>query len=173
MSQYARWRPLDLAQCDTIIYAPMSLTEWFSPNPRARAIDSLALIASRYALLADNLKRHAAMCNYPTLRSGLEQLATFQAAQAEAVRTLLEREGRVLRSAGPKPPGASADNWQRLNADLALQGELLRELNQAIVLLEGREHHAEAWLRDFANNEERSLGDLRDLTLKCDPQALD
>ncbi|MGA2409160.1 MAG: hypothetical protein ABSG46_02085 [Candidatus Binataceae bacterium] len=151
----------------------MSLTEWFWPNSRARAIDSLASIASRYALLADSLKRHAAMCNYPTLRSGLEQLALFEAEQAQTLQSFLQREGRAAQAAAPSPPGASANNWQRLNADLTLHGELLRELNQVIVLLEGREHHAEAWLRDFAAREERSLGDLRDLTLKCDPQALD
>jgi len=100
-------------------------------------------------------------------------LGEFEAAQAEALRLYLERESLPPTPVSTPLAGAAANNWQRLNADLALQAELLRELNQVIVLLEGREHHAEPWLRDFAANEERTLGDLRDLTLKCDPQALD
>jgi hypothetical protein len=49
----------------------------------------------------------------------------------------------------------------------------LSHLNQAIVLLEGHDHHAVARLREIATEEERNLGDLRDLVLKCDAQALD
>jgi hypothetical protein len=132
----------------------------------------LALVAMRYRVLAASLKQHAAMCEYPTIRAGLEGLAATEEAQAERLDRFLADE-----TCNTTPPAIvrldGANNWQRLKADLTLQAQMLSDLNQAIVLLEGRDHHAAARLRDFANDEERNLGDLRDLVLKCDTQALD
>jgi hypothetical protein len=150
----------------------MSLREWFWPNPRSRAIDVLASVATRYRVLAASLKQHAAMCQYPTIRIGLEGLAATEEAQAETLDRFLAGEGR---DATPQAIVGldGANNWQRLKADLTLQSQMLSDLNQAIVLLEGHDHHAAAKLRDLATDEERNLGDLRDLVLKCDTLALD
>jgi hypothetical protein len=150
----------------------MSLTEWFWPSPRSRAIDMLASVAMRYRVLAASLKQHAAMCKYPTIRGGLEGLATTEEAQADTLDRFLADE-----TCDATPPAFvrldGANNWQRLKADLTLQSQMLSDLNQAIVLLEGHDHHAAARLRDLAADEERNLGDLRDLVLKCDTLALD
>jgi bacterioferritin (cytochrome b1) len=150
----------------------MSLTEWFWSNPRSRAIDRIGSLAARYDALAANIERHAAICRLPTIRASLEELAATEKAHAQALDGLLIGEGRrrMIRQA-PLIDGSS--NWQRLQADLALQAKLLSELNQAIVLLEGHDHHAAARLREIATEEENNLGELRDLVLRCDTQALD
>jgi len=151
----------------------MSLREWFWPNPRSRAIDVLASLATHYRVLAASLKQHAAMCQYPTLRAGLEGLAATEEAQAETLKRFLADEGRDAAAPQAIVQLDGANNWQRLKADLALQSQMLSDLNQAIVMLEGRDHHAAARLRNLATDEERNLGDLRDLVLKCDTLALD
>jgi hypothetical protein len=150
----------------------MSLTEWFWSNPRSRAIDTIGSLAARYRALAANLEGHAAMCRLPTIRASLEVLAVTEKAQAQALDGFLTGEGRTP-SLHPALVIDGPSNWQRLQADLALQAKLLSDLNQAIVLLEGHDHHAVARLREIATEEERNLGDLRDLVLKCDAQALD
>lgn len=153
-------------------YLPMSLSEWFWPKPRLRALANIDSIAARYRTLAVNLESHASACAYPTIRSGLQKLSAAKLEQAEAL-------DRFLASEGSEPSAATvnradgASNWQRLKTDLALESQLFRELNQAIARLEGGEHQAAAWLRDFAAHEERCLSDLRELVLKCDTYALD
>lgn len=150
----------------------MSLTEWFWSNPRSRAIETISSLVARYRDLAANLEQHAARCRLPTIRASLEALAVTENAQAQALDAFVTAQGR-------RPSLHSAllidgsSNWQRLQADLASQAKLLSDLNQAIVLLEGHDHHAAAQLREIAAEEERNLGDLRDLVLKCDTQALD
>jgi bacterioferritin (cytochrome b1) len=163
---------LDNPPRGTDSYLPMSLTEWFWQSPRSRAIDMLASVAGRYRVLAANLRNHAAMCKYPTMRAGLEDLAAIEEEQAEALDGILMLDGRKP-SPQPIVQLDGANNWQRLKADLTLQAQMLSDLNQAIVILEGRDHHAAAKLREMATDEERNLGDLRDLVLKCDTQALD
>jgi hypothetical protein len=119
----------------------MSLREWFWPSPRSRAVDMLASVAMRYRVLAANLKQHAEMCNYPTIRAGLEELAAAEEAQAKALEGFLSGNNHQAAS-GPMIQLDGANNWQRLKADLTLQSQMLSDLNQAIVLLEGRDHHA-------------------------------
>jgi hypothetical protein len=150
----------------------MSLTAWFWSNPRSRALDTISSLAARYRALGANLEGHAAMCRLPTIRANLEVLAATEKAQAQALDGFLTGEGRKP-SLHPALLIDGSSNWQRLQADLALQAKLLSDLHQAIVLLEGLDHHAVARLREIATKEERNLGDLRDLVLKCDTQALD
>jgi hypothetical protein len=153
-------------------YLPMSLTDWFWPKPRSRALGTIGSIAASYRMLSASLERHAAACSYPTIRAGLQKLSAAKSEQAESLSKFLASEEN--RPSAPSVNGVDgASNWQRLKADLALESQLLRELNQAIAQLEGRQHQAAGWLRDFAGNEERCLGDLRDLVLKCDTYALD
>ncbi|HEX4209891.1 MAG TPA: hypothetical protein VHY56_05825, partial [Candidatus Binataceae bacterium] len=118
----------------------MSLTEWFWSNPRSRAIDTLRSLTARYRILGSNLKNHAKMCKYPTIRAGLEMLASTAEVQAKALDGFIAREGR---SPAPQPTVRldGANNWQRLKADLAYHVQMLADLNQAIVLLEGHDHH--------------------------------
>jgi hypothetical protein len=172
MEDEIRTVPLDNPSQCADICLPMSLSEWLWPNPRSRALDGIASIAADYRILAANLERHAAACRYPTIRAGLEKLSAAKLEQAEDLCRFLSSDGRAASSPnGRRMDGSS--NWLRLKADLALESRLLRELNQAIVRLEGSEHRAAQWLRDFAAIEERRLGELRDLVLKCDTYALD
>jgi len=92
--------------------------------------------------------------------------------QAEDLRRFLKSEKREPPKAGGLPLDGSS-NWRRLKSDLEAESQLFRELNQSIVWLEGGEHREARWLRDFAASEERYLGDLRDLVLRCDTYALD
>jgi hypothetical protein len=163
---------LDNPAADAASYLPMSLTEWFWPNSRPRGLETIGSIAARYRILAASLERHAAACAYPTIRAGLQRLAATKFEQAEDLVRLLTPEHRgVSVPDGLRVDGAS--NWRRLKADLETELHLFRELNQAIVQLEGRDHQAAKWLRDFAGNEEHLVSELRDLVLKCDTYALD
>jgi len=119
-----------------------------------------------------NLKRHGATCAYSNIRAGLERLAEAEAAQA-----LVLREVLLERGAWPRLPEAVAhdgsSNWERLSGDLALQVALHRELNMEIAEWDGVEPAVADRLREFASEEDSNIAGLRDLTLKCDPQALD
>jgi hypothetical protein len=143
-----------------------------SLSSRTRLLEQLARIAGQVETLAARLKAHAEMCSYPTLKTGLERLAMTQAAYADILRELL-----LDRGAWPTLPQTSvregSNNWERLNADLALQVRLFRDLNLQIVEWEVVEPQLAARLREFAAEQDKTLADLRDLALKCDPQALD
>ena len=150
----------------------MSFAEWFRSDPRSRALDAIAAIAARYRDLAANLERHSQASTYPTIRTALQRLSAEKIEQAEELGRFLATEGCKLPTPSPMSlDGAS--NWLRLKADLALEAESMRDLNQAIARLEGGEHRPAKWLRDFAANEERCLGELRDVVLRCDTYALD
>jgi hypothetical protein len=83
----------------------------------------------------------------------------------------------LARGASPARPlrqfGEGANNWARLGADLAAEVELVRALNGAIAEWEGADRGLAERLRSLLTAKEDRLSMLRDLTLKCDPQALD
>jgi hypothetical protein len=60
-----------------------------------------------------------------------------------------------------------------LRNDLALQVKILRELQSQFSEWTGVDPQIAQQLRECATAEDRNIGQLRDLTLKCDPQALD
>jgi len=140
-------------------------------SPRVRLLDQLARSAGRFETLASNLKHDAELCTYPNLKAGLERLAAAETRQANILRELL-----LARGVWPKTPDTSArvgsSNWERLNASLALQVHLLRDLNLEIAEWERLDPALADRLREFAAEEDRNLAELRDLTLRCDPQAL-
>jgi hypothetical protein len=143
-----------------------------SLSPHARLLDHLAISAGRFEMLATNLKHHAATCALVNIRAGLEQLAEAEAAQALVLREiLLERDTWPRLPETPVHDGSS--NWERLAADLALQVALHRELNMEIAEWDGVEPKVADRLREFAAEEDNNIAALRDLTLRCDPQALD
>ena len=87
--------------------------------------------------------------------------------------------GEILLERGtwPRLPEApvhdGSSNWERLAADLALEVALHRELNMEIAEWDGVEPKVADRLREFAAEEDNNIDALRDLTLRCDPQALD
>ena len=141
-------------------------------SPRPRLLKRLAETAGDAELLAANLTRHTAMCSYPTLRAGLEEVAAAETRQANEIRELLLQHGIWPKSAA-KPSHEGSSNWERLRNDLALQVKIFRALQSQHSEWSGIDSQMAAQLYKSATAEDRHIGQLRDLTLKCDPHALD
>jgi hypothetical protein len=143
-----------------------------APAPEARMLSELAEIAGRHQELANRLARHAELCSYPNIAAGLRALAARQAEHARTLDTILA--DRRVWSKLPRPPGLDgASNWQRMNGDLEILFELTRAMNQQALHWEGIDAAFAAQLRTIAREDDRGLGELRELALRCDPQALD
>ena len=145
---------------------------WTGTPPEERLLAELADIAGRHQELAIRLARHAELCTYPNIASALGALAARQSEHARTLDAVLSE--RHVWSRLPRPTGAEgASNWARVSGDLALLLELTREMNQQALHWEGIDPAFAARLRTIALGDDRSLGELRKLALKCDPQALD
>ena len=141
-------------------------------SPRTRILLRLAAIAGENERLAASIKRHAAMCEISGLKSGLETAATAEAADAKALRVML-----LANDVWPTLPAAQlregSNHWARITSDLAAEVELMRSLNAALAEWEGVDPGIAEQLRELEAGKEQTRGLLRDLALKCDPQALD
>jgi hypothetical protein len=142
---------------------------WLSP--RRRLLNQLAAVAAQAETLAANLVRHARLCDFPTLKAGLEKLAGAETAQTNALRELL-LENRFWPRLPARRFREGSSNWERLHQDLALQVEILRALQSQVPEWTGIDPRIAEHLYNLAVEEDRQIGRLRDLTLKCDPQAL-
>jgi hypothetical protein len=152
----------------------MSIIEriFATPAPEARRLSELAEIAGRHQELANRLARHAELCTYPNIAAGLRALAARQAEHARTLDTILV--DRHVWSKLPRPLGPDgANNWQRTSEDLEILLELSRAMNQQALHWEGSDAAFAARLGTIAREDDRGVGELRDLALKCDPQALD
>ncbi len=141
-------------------------------SPHTRLLQQLAQIAGDNERLADSLKRDADLCESPRLKSGLETLAAAERADADVLRQVV-----LTHHAWPAPPlipnREGANNWERLSFDLAAQIGLVRALNSLIAQCERTDPLMAQQLRALVTEKERVSALLRDITLKCDPQALD
>jgi rubrerythrin len=145
---------------------------WTAAPPEERLLAELAEIAGRHQELADRLARHANLCAYPNIASGLRALAVHEAEHARTLDMLLSE--RHVWSKLPRPTDAEgSSNWQRVSGDLALMLELSREMNEQALHWERIEPPFAARLHAIALEDNRNIGELRELALKCDPQALD
>jgi len=135
-------------------------------------LNRLAETAADTETLAANLTRHAEMCSYPTLRAGVEELAAAETARANAMRQLLLQYG-LWPKLPNKPSHEGSSNWERLRNDLMLQVKILRALHSQFSEWSAIDPEVAERLRESATEEEHLIEHLRDLTLKCDPQALD
>jgi hypothetical protein len=145
---------------------------WNVSPPQEHLLAELADIAGRHQELADRLARHAGLCAYPNIAGGLRALAAREAEHARTLDTLLS-EYHVW-SKLPRPMGAEgSSNWSRVSGDLALILELSREMNEQALHWEAIDPAFAARLHTIALEDNRNLGELRKLALKCDPQALD
>ena len=140
-------------------------------SPRTRLLNRLAEIAADSEMLAANLTRHTEMCSYPTLRASLGELAAAETVHANSIRQLLSENGVWPKLAAP-PPHEGSSNWERLRSDLALQTKILRALNSQFSEWIGIDPHMAERLRKSATEQDRRIEQLRDLTLRCDPQAI-
>ena len=135
-------------------------------------LSEVADIAGQVESLVERLKRHAAICAYPNIKAGLEQIGAREAVHLKALKAILADNGMWPRP--PEPPGhEGSNNWERLGRDLELLAEISRLVNRQAVNWEPADpqmaqRFAEMYAEDYDNT---SM--LRDLALKCDPQALD
>ena len=141
-------------------------------SPDARLLEELAEIATRHHELAARLARHGARCAYPNIARGLGDLAAHAAEQARALDALLRERNVWSRLADDAAPDG-ASNWQRLSSDLALLLELARAMNRQALQWESIDAALAQRLWDVALADNRDMSELRELALKCDPQALD
>ena len=85
---------------------------WTRRPPEERLLAELADIAGRHQELADRLARHARLCAYPNIASGLAALAAHQAEHARALHVLLSERNvwsklpRPMRGRRPEQLGA-------------------------------------------------------------------
>lgn len=132
----------------------------------------LARIAGANQRLAEALAHHAELSELSGLRSRIAEIAQLERSDAQALHELaLAHHGATLLPHSPERRGAN--HWERLSADLTDQLEIARGLNALIAESERREPQLAARLRQLLVGKETTSGILRDLTLKCDPQALD
>jgi bacterioferritin (cytochrome b1) len=141
-------------------------------SPRSRLLNRLAETTADAETLAADLTRHTEMCSYPTLRAGLKDLAAAETAQADMMRRLLLQNGGCPKIPN-KPSHEGSSNWERLQKDLALQIKILRALQSQLAEWVPVDLPMAERLRQSLIEADRHIEQLRDLTLKCDPQALD
>ncbi len=152
----------------------MGILDWFrsSPSPRDTLLAELADIAGRIESLIERLERHAKFCSYVNIKSGLEQLAVREAAHLKALKSILSDNGLW-----PRPPEQVAhdgsSNWERLAGDLELADGLNKMLNLQSVMWESIDPAMAKRFAAMYAEEYDNISFLRDLTLKCDPQAFD
>src|SRR5215472_2510485 len=150
----------------------MGFFDRFLPSSDKTALAQLAELAGRKEALIDRLARHAAMCSYGTIRTGLERIAAQQSEGFAVLRRLLADRDRW-----PRPPEATphegSNNWERLNNDLAMLGTVVSALQRAARVWEGIDSATAENLLAVAVADGDAERQLRALALKCDPQALD
>jgi len=150
----------------------MGLFDWFRSTPDKTAVAELADLAGRKETLMGRLRRHAAMCSYPTIKAGLERLAEEQAESFEVLRAIL-----ADRNTWPRPieetPREGSNNWERLSGDLEILHALALGIQKAAGIWEGIDAAVAAKLMPIAVADGEAEARLRALALKCDPQALD
>ena len=141
-------------------------------SPRNRLLKRLAATAADAENLAANLRRHAQMCTYPTIRDRLEELCESAATQANEMRELLLGNG-VWPQLPSAPVHEGANNWERLRNDLTAAVAILRALRSQFAEWASIDPPLAERLRELASRADRQVERIRDLALKCDPQALD
>src|SRR5215831_13821108 len=108
----------------------MGLLDRFRPSSDKMSLAQLAELAGQKEALIGRLARHAAMCPYGTIRTGLERIAAQQSEGFQVLRSLL-----ADRQMWPRPPESTphegSNNWERLNHDLAMLGMVVSEIERA------------------------------------------
>ena len=150
----------------------MGFFDRFLPSSDKTALAQLAELAGRKEALIERLARHAAMCPYGTIRTGLERIAAQQSEGFRVLRSLL-----ADRQMWPRPPESTAhegsNNWERLNSDLAMLGTVVVGMQRASRAWEAIDSPTAEKLLAVAISDGEAQNQLRALALKCDPQALD
>jgi hypothetical protein len=150
----------------------MGFFDRFLPSADKTALAQLAELAGRKEALIERLARHAAMCSYGTIRSGLERIAAQQSEGFKVLRSLLA-ERQMWPRLPESTPHEGSNNWERLNHDLAMLGMVVSGIQRASRVWEGIDSATAEKLVAVAIADGEAESQLRTLALKCDPQALD
>ncbi len=143
-----------------------------SRSQRETLLAELADITGRKASLIERLERHAELCQYSNIRTGLQQLAIGETVHLKVLNRILADNG--LWSRPPEPPSHDgSNNWERLSGDLELSAEISRLINRQSVLWEAVDPQMAKRFQDMYGEDYDNTSLLRDLALKCDPQAFD
>ena len=143
-----------------------------SESPTERLLNEVADVAGRVESLVERLNRHAAMCAYPNIKAGLEQIAAREIVHLKALKAILADNGMWPRP--PEPPShQGSSNWGRLGGDLELLADISRLVNRQAVNWEPVDEQMAQQLSAMYAEDYDNTSMLRDLTLKCDPHALD
>jgi hypothetical protein len=150
----------------------MGFFERLMSSPDKNALAELAELAGRKEALIDRLVRHAAMCSYPAIRASLEKIAAHQTTSFEVLRSILADH-----ETWPRPPEATpregANNWERLSNDLTILHTLAAGIQKEVAVWQGVDSAVAEKLAPIALEDLDAESELRQLALKCDPQALD
>lgn len=138
----------------------------------SRAIADLADLVGRKEAFIGRLYRHADQCAYPAMAAQIRWLADKQAEHFKTLRAIL-----VDRGAWPRPPAdqprEGSNNWERLSGDLAILSAYASGLRRCAIEWEALDREVADTLAQVAAEDVDHESDLRQLALKCDPQALD
>ena len=143
-----------------------------SGSPEKRAVDELAELAGRKEALIARLLRHAARCSYPAMAADLKTLADKEAAHFKTLRNILSDRGMWPRPPEDQPREGSS-NWERLGGDLSMLSALAAGLRLCAMHWEPVDQEVGDVVATMATEDVDHESDLRQLALKCDPQAFD
>ncbi len=152
----------------------MGLFDWLRPSAAGDADNDteLAELTGRIEALVDRLHRHAAMCRYPQMRSAVEQLAEHQAEHLKSLKSIL-----ADRNTWARPPAGVAsegsNDWGRLSNDLNELATLGDDLHRTAIKFEAFDEPTAKVLLTMAAQDTDYESKLRQIALKCDPQAID
>lgn len=140
--------------------------------PRPRLLEELEELAGHSEVLVKRLRSHARMCPYPVIAKEIAELAEREANHEKTLRAILSDHGRW-----PRPPKTEAhegsNNWERLSRDLEILLEFTQAMNRHALKWEGSNPASAQRLLAVAREAADDEMELRTITAKCDPLALD
>jgi hypothetical protein len=149
----------------------MGFLDRFRVSSRTRLTNELASLVGGSEALAARLARHAAIAT-PNLKAGVQAIADRESTHLKQLKAILS-----ARNVWPRPPERAAhdgvNNWERLGADLALLGTLAAGFHRAAAEWESIDAAVADQLAAIAVEDDHLESELRQLALRCDPQAVD
>ena len=109
---------------------------------------------------------------YPGIAQEVREIASKEAAHEKTLRGILAERGLWPRPPEEVPHEGSS-NWERLSGDLEILLLFSQELHRHAMRWEGENPELSRTLMKIADEASESEYELRRLTAKLDPQALD
>lgn len=135
-------------------------------------IEELVILAGQCEALVKRLRRHAERALYQAIAQGVRKIADNEDAHDRTLRAILAERGLW-----PRPPEEvpheGSNNWERLSGDLEILLLFAQELHRHAMRWEGENPELGETLKKIAEEASDDEFELRRLTAKLDPQALD